>query len=203
MPLLRLLLFLLALSMPLAGETAANTLYVAPGATAELKTGLSKQDKVVRTLEPGTALTVLKKNAKLGYAKVQTASGEAGWLPSRVLTTQAPPPPAAPPATAAEVPAKSAQQLQAELDNLQTEMQAIRQASANVLRIQAERDQLQESVISLRKELETALREKSLLNGDQKQAWFLIGGGVLFGGILLGVLLPRLSVRRRNGWSSF
>jgi SH3 domain protein len=146
----------------------------------------------------------LKKNAKLGYIKVQTASGETGWLPSRALTSEAPPPPpAVAPAVVAETPAKSPQQLQAELDNLQTELQAIRQASANVLRIQAERDQLQESVISLRKELETALREKSVLNGDQKQAWFLIGGGVLFGGILLGVLLPRLSVRRRDDWHSF
>lgn len=205
MPLLRFLLLLLALSFTVTSHAATDTAYVAQGATAELKSGLSKTDKIIKSLEPGTPLTVVKKNPKIGYAKVKLASGETGWLPLRVLTAQAPPPAPKPePAPIiSEVPSRTPQQLQAELDHLQTELNAVRQASANVLRIQAERDQLQESVISLRKELETALREKSLLNEDQKQAWFLIGGGVLFGGILLGVLLPRISVRRRNDWSSF
>ena len=58
-------------------------------------------------------------------------------------------------------------------------------------------------MISLRKELDSALRDKYALNDDQKQSWFLIGSLVLFVGILLGVMLPRLSVRRRSHWSSF
>jgi SH3 domain protein len=204
MSLLRSLLLLLALCLTVDAHSATTAAYVAQGAKAELKSGLSKSDKVIRALEPGTPLTVVKKNAKLGYTKVQTANGEAGWLPSRLLTSEAPPPPPAEaPVAAVEIPAKSPQQLQAELEHLQTELQAVRQASANVLRIQAERDLLEENVISLRRELETALREKSVLNDDQKQVWFLIGGGVLFAGILIGVLLPRLSVRRQNSWSSF
>lgn len=204
MSLLRSLLLLLALCLTVDAHSTTTAAYVAQGAKAELKSGLSKSDKVIRALEPGTPLTVVKKNAKLGYTKVQTANGEAGWLPSRLLTSEAPPPPPAEaPVAAVEIPAKSPQQLQAELEHLQTELQAVRQASANVLRIQAERDLLEENVISLRRELETALREKSVLNDDQKQVWFLIGGGVLFAGILIGVLLPRLSVRRQNSWSSF
>lgn len=206
MPYLRILLVLLVLATSPLSLAAGDTNYVVQGATVELKSGLSRQDKVVKSLEPGTPLKVLKRNTKLGYSRVQLESGEIGWLPTRVLTSTAPPPPPKPEAPQPlipEAPVKSPQQLQSELDNLQTELQAVRQASANVLRIQAERDQLQESVISLRKELETALREKSMLNDDQKQAWFLIGGGVLFAGILLGVLLPRLSVRRRNDWGSF
>ena len=31
----------------------------------------------------------------------------------------------------------------------------------------------------------------------------MIGGGVLVTGIILGVLLPRLRVRRRNHWGSY
>lgn len=184
-----------------AVHAAVAASYVAQGGSVELKSGLGKKDPIIKSLDPGTPLTVLKKIPKIGYAQVKLADGVSGWVPLRVITAEAPPP-GVKPETVAEAPVRTPQQLQAELEHLQTELQAVRQASANVLRIQAERDLLEENVISLRKELETALREKSVLNDDQKQAWFLIGGGVLFAGILLGVLLPRLSVKRQNGWSS-
>jgi SH3 domain protein len=193
-----------ALSLLLIAQAWAETLYVAPNGAAELRSGLAVKDKVMQSLAPNTPLKVLKTDKRRGYAKVQLDSGQMGWV-SLKLTTGEAPRPAQPPPTVAipEVPPKSAQELQAEVNHLQTELIAIRQASSNILRIQAERDQLQESVISLRKELDSALRDKYALNDDQKQSWFLIGSLVLFVGILLGVMLPRLSVRRRSHWSSF
>lgn len=202
--------FVLAMVLSLASMAETGTRYVAPGQAVDLRSGLAKKDKTVRTLEPGTTVKILQTNVKLGYTKVKLPSGETGWIVTRQLT-QVPPPPPQPEAqqavstttqTALPV-AKSPEQLQAEVGHLQTELIAIRQASTNVLRIQAERDQLQSSVISLRKEVDTLLREKNALNDDQKQSWFLIGAGVLLGGMLLGAFLPRLSFRRRNDWSSF
>ena len=202
--------FVLAMVLSLASMAETGTRYVAPGQAVDLRSGLAKKDKTVRTLEPGTTVKILQTNVKLGYTKVKLPSGETGWIVTRQLT-QVPPPPPQPEAqqavstttqTALPV-AKSPEQLQAEVGHLQTELIAIRQASSNALRIQAERDQLQSSVISLRKEVDTLLREKNALNDDQKQSWFLIGAGVLLGGMLLGAFLPRLSFRRRNDWSSF
>ena len=202
--------FVLAMVLSLASMAETGTRYVAPGQAVDLRSGLAKKDKTVRTLEPGTTVKILQTNVKLGYTKVKLPSGETGWIVTRQLT-QVPPPPPQPEAqqavsttTQPALPvAKSPEQLQAEVGHLQTELIAIRQASANALRIQAERDQLQSSVISLRKEVDTLLREKNALNDDQKQSWFLIGAGVLLGGMLLGAFLPRLSFRRRNDWSSF
>lgn len=202
--------FVLAMVLSLASMAETGTRYVAPGQAVDLRSGLAKKDKTVRTLEPGTTVKILQTNVKLGYTKVKLPSGETGWIVTRQLT-QVPPPPPQPEAQQAvstsiqpALPvAKSPEQLQAEVGHLQTELIAIRQASANALRIQAERDQLQSSVISLRKEVDTLLREKNALNDDQKQSWFLIGAGVLLGGMLLGAFLPRLSFRRRNDWSSF
>jgi SH3 domain protein len=202
--------FVLAMVLSLASMAETGTRYVAPGQAVELRSGLAKKDKTVRTLEPGTTVKILQTNVKLGYTKVKLPSGETGWIVTRQLT-QVPPPPPQPEAqqavsttnqTALPV-AKTPEQLQAEVGHLQTELIAIRQASASALRIQAERDQLQSSVISLRKEVDTLLREKNALNDDQKQSWFLIGAGVLLGGMLLGAFLPRLSFMRRNDWSSF
>lgn len=202
--------FVLAMVLSMASMAETGTRYVAPGQAVDLRSGLAKKDKTVRTLEPGTTVKILQTNVKLGYTKVKLPSGETGWIVTRQLT-QVPPPPPQPEAqqavsttTQPALPvAKSPEQLQAEVGHLQTELIAIRQASTNALRIQAERDQLQSSVISLRKEVDTLLREKNALNDDQKQSWFLIGAGVLLGGMLLGAFLPRLSFRRRNDWSSF
>ena len=202
--------FVLAMVLSLASMAETGTRYVAPGQAVDLRSGLAKKDKTVLTLEPGTTVKILQTNVKLGYTKVKLPSGETGWIVTRQLT-QVPPPPPQPEAQQAvsttnqpALPvAKTPEQLQAEVGHLQTELIAIRQASANALRIQAERDQLQSSVISLRKEVDTLLREKNALNDDQKQSWFLIGAGVLLGGMLLGAFLPRLSFRRRNDWSSF
>jgi SH3 domain protein len=206
MAILRIFLLALFLNTPPIVQADTATRFISQSGPAELRTGLAKKDKTIKTLEPGTEIKLLKLNPKLGYAKVQLTSGESGWIASRTMTTEAPiaqPDTASPQLTATEAPEKTPQQLQAELKRLETELIAVRQASANVLRIQAERDQLQESVIAQRKELEAALRDKNALTDDQKQAWFLIGGGVLFAGIFLGVFLPRLSVRRRGQWNSF
>ncbi len=202
--------FVLAMVLSLASMAETGTRYVAPGQAVDLRSGLAKKDKTVRTLEPGTTVKIIQTNVKLGYTKVKLPSGETGWIVTRQLTQVPPPPPQPDPQQAVSATtqpalpvAKTPEQLQAEVGHLQTELIAIRQASANALRIQAERDQLQSNVISLRKEVDTLLREKNALNDDQKQSWFLIGAGVLLGGMLLGAFLPRLSFRRRNDWSSF
>lgn len=98
---------------------------------------------------------------------------------------------------------KAGEELNAELRRLNTELISIRQASANALQIQSERDSLQENVINLERELEVIKRAKLAMEGDHRQAWFLIGAGVLLAGIVLGLLLPQLSWRKRNGWDSF
>ncbi len=93
--------------------------------------------------------------------------------------------------------------LTADLRRLQAELGALRQASANVLQIQAERDNLQEQLIRLERELVTIRRAKVGLEEDSRQTWFLAGAGVLLAGLVGGLILPRLSWRRRNGWDSF
>jgi SH3 domain protein len=49
-------------------------------------------------------------------------------------------------------------------------------------------------------ELQQANRE---LANQSTQRWFLIGAGVVCGGILIGLILPRLRLRRRKDtWGS-
>ncbi len=93
--------------------------------------------------------------------------------------------------------------MRADLRRVQAELVALRQASANVLQIQAERDNLQEQLIRIERELVTIRRAKAGLEEDNRQTWFLSGAGVLLAGIAVGLILSRLSQRRRNGWDSY
>ncbi|MEI7870193.1 MAG: TIGR04211 family SH3 domain-containing protein, partial [Candidatus Methylumidiphilus sp.] len=93
--------------------------------------------------------------------------------------------------------------LNTENSRLNSEIIAIRQASAGVLQIQNERDTLTEDKRTLVSELDMLKREKNAQDTSSKQNWFMIGSGVLFGGIFLGVFLPRLSWRKKGSWESF
>ncbi|HWO99365.1 MAG TPA: TIGR04211 family SH3 domain-containing protein [Methylococcus sp.] len=104
---------------------------------------------------------------------------------------------------AKEAAERTAQQASAEKERLSAELAAIRQVSANALQIEAERDQLRKSVINLERELEAKRLQNQALLDDQRQRWFLIGAGVLFGGILLGLFFPQIHWRKRNRWDSF
>ena len=57
--------------------------------------------------------------------------------------------------------------------------------------------------MELERDFDSLQREKQILDDDYRQDWFLIGAGVLGGGMLLGWLLPRLGWRRKGTWNSF
>jgi SH3 domain protein len=190
---------------------AAQKAYVTDRLEVQMRSGQSLQHKILKMLPSGTTLTVLSSDETTGYSHVALDSGEQGWVLTRYLSGQ--------PVARAQLDEclaanKSFSSELAELKGaketaekagheMNTELIAIRQASANALQIQAERDQLQEKVINLERELEMTRREKQALDDSNKQDWFLIGAGVLSGGILLGLLLPRLSLRKRSSWNSF
>jgi SH3 domain protein len=105
--------------------------------------------------------------------------------------------------TAKESAEQTRQALDAEIARLNSEVIAIRQASASILQIQAERDALTQEKRELVSKLDVLQREKAAQDTSGKQNWFLIGAGVLFGGMLIGVFLPRLNWRKKSSWETF
>ncbi len=212
-----------AIAVPAA--VRAETQYVTDRIEVTLRAGESTRYKILKMLPSGTPLEVLGVNETTDYARVRTSEGTLGFVPAAQLQAE----PAArdrlaqvenrlkeiqqePDALAARL-----AQLQGEQADLKTryddserqrqrleqELATIRHASANVLDITNDRERLRIQVAELtrtRADLEQSNRD---LKNQTNQRWFLIGSGVLGGGVLLGMILPHLRFgRRKSSWGS-
>ena len=224
LPLIPLLLCLVAtLAMPRVVQ--AETRYVTDQLDITLRAGESTRYKILRMLKSGTPLEVLGVNDTTKYARVRTEDGTLGY----VLVEQLQDEPAAR-TQLAEMRERLAQlqqepdALSAQLAKLQAahaelearyatverekqqreqELATIRHAAANVLDITNDRERLRLQVAELTRssaDLEQANRD---LKNQTDSRWFMIGAGVLGGGVLMGLILPHLRFgRRKSSWGS-
>ncbi len=203
----------LLLCLTAAPITLAGTRYITDQFEIPMRAGESLKYKVLRNLPTGTPVEVLSSNAKSGYSKVRTGDGKTGFVASDRLQDE-PIPRDQVAALKAEVAMfqekfdklpPSLKVVQASLDTaladkrrLEEELLSIRQAAGDAPRILRERGELRQTVADLTRqvgELEQINRE---LDHQNAQRWFLIGSGVIFGGILIGFLLPQVRLGRRG-----
>jgi SH3 domain protein len=203
----------------------AETRYVTDQYDFNLRAGESTRYKILRTLQSGTPLEVLGVSKETGYARVRTEDGKIGFILTRYLQDE----PAArsrleqmqerleelqqaPDKLAARL-ASLQQQHQAlggEYDalvrvkeRLEQELAEVRHASKNAVRINEERQRLQDEVAELVTRVDDLERRNLELANQRDQRWFLIGAGVVAGGILIGLILPSIRLRRRrSSWGS-
>ncbi len=218
------LLFILSATL-FAAAVTAETRYVTDQLEITLRAGESTRYKILRMLPSGTPLEVLGVNQKTDYARVRTPDGTLGY----VLVSQIQTEPSArnritemearlaelqqkPEALAAQLAAiqsehatltETAQKLQHDKQQLEQELATIRHASTNVLEITNDRDRLRIQVSELTREHANLVQENRDLGNQTNQQWFMIGAGVLGGGVIIGLILPHLRFRRRrSSWGS-
>lgn len=207
------------------GQALAETRYVTDQLEIALRRGESERHKIVRMLPSGAAVQLVKSSESSGYSKVRTADGTLGY----VLTRELVPEPVARDRIATlearlaelqQAPDKLAAQLnelksehgaresaheelQKERNRLEQELATIKHASADVVRITEERAELRKGVADLTRQVAVLQQENNDLKNQTSQRWFLIGAGVVAGGVLIGLVLPRLRFRRRkSSWGS-
>jgi len=212
-----------ALLTPLPAQ--AETRYITDQIESTLRAGESTRFKILKMLPSGTRVEVLDINQTTKYARVRTADGAVGFVPEAQLQNE----PAArnrlaeletrlaelqqePDALAARL-AKvqnehsdlqsGYQTLEREKQLLEQQLATIRHASANVMDITNDRERLRLQVANLTRARADLEQENRDLKNQTNQRWFLIGAGVLIGGILLGLILPHLRLgRRKSNWGS-
>jgi SH3 domain protein len=208
----------------LFGVTAhAQTRYVSDRAIVELRRGPSTEYLILRNLESGEALEVLEQDNANGYSRVRVLDqGTEGWILTRFLTAE---PIARERLAAAERNLSAARERASQLEQqvaalngqlnsaqgdlertrathgeVSKELADIRVAAANVVEMRDQNQSLRQRLTQSDEQVQRLTLENQALSGRTNQNWFLVGAGVLFGGIVIGLVAPSLRRKRRSDW---
>lgn len=219
---IRILLMAMLLGITLTAQ--AETRYVTDELEIDLRSGTSLQHRILRMIPSGTQLEILERDEATGYTKVRTSSGVEGWILSRYLTTT-------PPArvrladtekklTELEIQSRErmAKLSQSDQEFLKTSEELVRikdenlklnkqladiqRTASSALAIDAENKDLKNRLMQMEREQETLRQENMALHDRTARDWFMIGAGVLIVGIILGLIIPRIRIRKRSSWDS-
>lgn len=213
------------LSVMTAAAAAPTVQYISDRLELPLRSGQSVQHRILRMLPSGTSVDVLQPSKDTGYSRVRTRDGTVGWVLTRFLMQT---PSARERLAAAEqklakleiedarlkkrgialgsragVQARRLVNLEQDKQTLTAEIERIRRVAGSALALDRENKDLKARTLAQGRELQALQQENEILKDRGKRDWFLAGAGVLMIGLLLGLILPRLRLRRRGSWNSF
>ncbi len=206
------ILFLVAATSPAAAQTQQ---YVSDQLEITLRSGPGTNFAIRRMLKSGTPVQVLEDNGE-GYARATTADGTTGWVLTRFLTAEP---------VARDLLTKNEQEMQrmrqesalaqerligldqlegnlsrvqAENENLLTELQNLKLVAADSLKIIEENKALKQELEESSVKHQALIEENTRLGDESTQNWFLIGAGVLILGMLIGLTIPNIRWKKRR-----
>jgi len=214
-----LLISLSCFSLP----AVSQTLYVSDQLTVPMRSGASSQYRIVKFISSGTSLKVLGQSEDGKYYHVETLKGKKGWVEKKHVMTQ-------PSARKRIVDLKKKfSNINQTVVDFETKIAQLKKANSLLenqykslegekQRIESDYEELKVTASSsvalsrkgkqLQRDLDQALASEAMLEKENQnlqnnvmQDWFLIGGGVSMGSLLLGLLLTRINwKRKRDSW---
>lgn len=191
-----------------AGAAHAATKYVSDQIPITLRAGPSVQYHVLKSLAGGTPLQVVQPDTN-GWTQVQTQDGQTGWVLTRYLMDT--------PSARAQLASvtKQLDDLRAANKNLvalQSKVQQLTKANEQMkqklaeagqgLKMADENQRLKKQAIDLQRSVQDLRHEVERLSERGQQEWFLFGAGVMFLGVIVGVILRSIRWRRKSTWGS-
>lgn len=186
----------------------------------DLRSGNSNRYRVIKMLNPGTKVTVLKVDEKAGFTQVRTAGGTRGWVNNSYLMNE---PAAREQLTEArDLIAKltnDSQPIRAQLADLQgqnallsrqleeaissknqfeTELASITEISSNAVALDRNNKNLMESNQLLQHEIDVLKGENDRLEDGSDREWFVNGIFAVGFGVLLALVIPRITPKRKH-----
>ncbi len=185
---------IVAIPLLAAAVQAATPAYVTDQVRVMLRAGPGDGHVVVRALSSGAEVELLEADAATGYSQVRLANGATGWIKSNNLMNE---PAARVRLGAAEERAAKAEQA---LGQLKAEREQQGELIGRAQAIASENAALKERALALEQDLDMLRRETTALRDDTQRNWFIVGAGVLFAGMLIGLIVPKIRWRKKSRW---
>jgi SH3 domain protein len=190
-----------------------------------MRSGTSTKQSIVRQLRSGTQVEYLDEDKEAGYTQVRLGSGTEGWVLTRYLKRSPTAKLQLPDAQAklakiqseskelrrelADV-KKDRQRLQNEMQELQSnnsstqkQLERVTTLSSDTIKVDDQNRQLKLRISESDLQIDELTADNTRLASRAGREWFLIGGAVLVVGLLLGLILPRISWKKKSSWSDF
>ena len=216
---------ILAVGLLAAGVAAGQSAWVSDEFEVTLRTGPSTSNAIELMVSSGTRLEVMEQDADSGYSRVRTQGGTEGWVLTRYLmdepsareqlqnlTTQLTDAAAEGDSLGSQLVAirteydsatRRIADLEGENARLQREMDEISSKAANTLAIDRQNQELQQKLTDAEIQVNVLEQEKDRLTGQSNRTWFVTGAAVIFVGVLVGLILPRMNFRRKSRYDTF
>ncbi len=206
-------------------SVSAETRYVSDQLEVTLRRGPTLSHAVLKMLKSGAAVEVLEIDTASGHTRVKANGGVEGWILSRYLSAE-------PTARMQlekimkdmnrtdnpdhsvlaqlktikneyESANKRVAQLEGQNKKLEEQLTSVKQTAANVLSIDEENKKIRQKLVASEERLNSLQLDNIELQSDKNKDWFFAGAVVLVSGLLLGLLLPRLSRRKTSRYGDF
>ncbi|MFV2004625.1 MAG: TIGR04211 family SH3 domain-containing protein [Gammaproteobacteria bacterium] len=209
------------LVMSISPAASAQTAYVSDQLKIPLRSGASSGHRIIKFLRSGTRLTVV--DTEGDYTEVEVSGGKSGWVlsadimdipsgrdrivvvnkklaesRSQVKELKS---------TVAELKSEIRQlknekgTLQNERTNLSNSLEDLKITAANPVALSKKNKQLKKELGKANANVEMLDKDNQQLRSNVMQEWFVIGGAVAIGSLILGIILTRINWRRkRDSW---
>jgi len=214
-----LIIMLAAISAPAQAKTA----YISDEVKVAMRSGASNGHRIIKFLNSGTAFTVLGSSDDEKFIEIKLSDGKTGWVATENVMD-------IPSArerlvsannklgqvrqenkdlknTIAQLRAEG-KQLKSELSTLQNELTRLsgslddlKVTAANPLALSKKNMQLKKDLSEAEANAAKLDKDNQRLRNNVAQEWFMIGGGVSLGSLIIGLILTRINwKRKRSSW---
>lgn len=203
----------------LSATAHSATVYISDIQFVAIREGLDNSTRAVeRGLKSGTPLDILDKND--GYTKVRTPNGNEGWVAdyflsektvtrSQINTLQARLDETIQRRVDISDELKTSEEkikalndkntlMQEENNELKQQLENLSTLSEEAQVIVSQNENIDYQIASLKQQANIATSQIEQLKSSSEQRWFIIGAATLFGGLLLGILIPALRRKKTN-----
>lgn len=206
-------------------DASAQSAWVSDEFEVTLRTGPSTSNAIQLMVSSGTRLEVLEADPESGYSRVRTTGGTEGWVLTRYLmdepsareqleslTRQLTNAAAEGDSMTSQLTAirgeydkatRTIRDLESDNEELRSQLSEITEKAANTLAIDRQNQALQQKLTDAEIQVSVLEQEKERLTSQSNRNWFITGSAVLLGGVLLGLILPRMKFQRRSRYDRF